>query len=105
MRLNVMKNILNVIPKNSIKKMFFCFQDPHFKKHNWRRRIISKPLLCHYIYLLKNTNKCRGRIYTITDCVELHLWFQECLDSEKRLIEIHADRITNEEIKNLPKHA
>ncbi len=50
--------------------MFFCFPDPHFKKKNFKRRIISPTLLNEYATLLQP----KGRIYCITDVKDLHDW-------------------------------
>ena len=38
---NSMKTITNYFKKGQISKMFFCFPDPHFKRANYRRRIIK----------------------------------------------------------------
>jgi len=35
----------NYFAKGSLKKLFFCFPDPHFKAKNHRRRIVTTPLL------------------------------------------------------------
>lgn len=40
-RTNAMKTLLHYFPKGQIEAMFFCFPDPHFKKANFRRRIIK----------------------------------------------------------------
>jgi len=40
-RTNTMKTVHNYFEKESVEKMFICFADPHFKKVNHRRRIIS----------------------------------------------------------------
>ena len=69
-RANVMKNILNYIQKAQIEKIFFCFADPHFKKVNFRRRIINASLLTEYAYVLKEG----GKIYTVTDVKALYDW-------------------------------
>lgn len=68
--------------------MFFLFQDPHFKKKNEKRRIISTSLLAEYAYLLA----VGGRVYIITDVKELFDWeyshlkkhqlFQEVLEKD-----------------------
>jgi len=50
--------------------MFFCFADPHFKKVNHRRRIISTPLLSEYAYILREG----GRVYIVTDVLDLFEW-------------------------------
>ena len=59
--------------------MFFCFADPHFKNSNHRRRIIGTGFLAEYAYLLKKG----GKIYSITDVEELHLWNVEHLEANK----------------------
>jgi tRNA (guanine-N7-)-methyltransferase len=61
--------------KASVNKLFFCFPDPHFKRKNHGRRIVSERLLSEYAYILKVT----GRLYCITDVKELHEWHvREC---------------------------
>lgn len=40
-RTNAMKLLLNYFRKAEIEAIFFCFPDPHFKKSNFRRRIIK----------------------------------------------------------------
>lgn len=67
---NAMKYLPNYFFKGQLSKMFFCFADPHFKRKNYRRRIISKGLLHIYSYLLRPG----GILYTITDVEDLHLW-------------------------------
>lgn len=69
-RTNVMKCILHYFEKGTIEKMFFCFADPHFKKVNFRRRIINGSLLTEYAYLMKEG----GKIYTVTDVKDLYDW-------------------------------
>lgn len=75
LRTNAMKFLVNYFGKHQIEKMFFCFPDPHFKRSNWRRRIINRSLLSVYAYILK---PC-GRIYTVTDVEDLHLYMKHCL--------------------------
>jgi len=68
--------------------MFFCFADPHFKKVNHRRRIISTVLLTEYAYLMKPG----GKVYIVTDVKDLFDWehrhleehplFEECPKQE-----------------------
>ena len=71
MRTNAMKYLPNFFRKGSLEKIFFCFPDPHFKRKNWPRRIISERLLSEYVYLLKPNV---GRLYCITDVKDLHDW-------------------------------
>lgn len=69
-RTNAMKHLPNYFTKGQIKKMFFLFPDPHFKKQKHKWRIISPTLLAEYAYIL-----CEGGlIYTITDVEEVHDW-------------------------------
>jgi len=76
LRTNSMKYLPNFFPKASLRKMFFCFPDPHFKRKNHARRIVSLRLLSEYAYLLQPTV---GRLYCITDVKELHEWhLREC---------------------------
>ncbi|XP_065515760.1 tRNA (guanine-N(7)-)-methyltransferase isoform X3 [Lathamus discolor] len=53
-----------------LRRMFFLFPDPHFKrtKHKWR--IISPALLAEYGYVLRPG----GLVYTVTDVPDLHQW-------------------------------
>ncbi len=74
LRTNAMKYLPNFFTKASIEKIFFCFPDPHFKRKNHPRRIISERLLSEYTYLLKPNV---GRLYCITDVKDLHLWHVE----------------------------
>ena len=73
MKTNAMKYLVNYFPKASLDKLFFCFPDPHFKKKNYPRRIISERLLSEYAYLLKPG----GKLYCITDVKDLHDWHVE----------------------------
>ena len=74
MRTNAMKYLPNFFAKASLQKIFFCFPDPHFKRKNHPRRIISERLLTEYVYLLKPNV---GRLYCITDVKDLHDWHVE----------------------------
>eukprot|EP00922_Rhytidocystis_sp_ex-Travisia-forbesii_P073020 GHVS01108838.1.p1 GENE.GHVS01108838.1~~GHVS01108838.1.p1 ORF type:complete len:356 (+),score=61.35 GHVS01108838.1:69-1136(+) len=81
---NVMKFLPNYIRKRQLKKMFFCFPDPHFKRSNWRRRIINRGLLSMYAFVLT----VGGRLYTVTDVPELHEWMLESLRSHPMFEEL-----------------
>ena len=74
MRTNAMKYLPNFFPRGALEKLFFCFPDPHFKKKNHPRRIVSERLLTEYAYLLKPSV---GRLYCITDVKDLHDWHVE----------------------------
>ena len=71
-RCNVMRHITHFFAKGTLEKIFFAFPDPHFKKKNSRRRIISPGLLDEYTYVLKKG----GRLYTVTDVHDLHVWMR-----------------------------
>ena len=60
----------NFFRKGQLSKLFFCFADPHFKKKNHRKRIVSTALLAEYAYVLRP----EGRAYVITDVADLMTW-------------------------------
>mmetsp|Transcript_17755 Transcript_17755/g.49176 ORF Transcript_17755/g.49176 Transcript_17755/m.49176 type:complete len:322 (+) Transcript_17755:176-1141(+) len=70
MRTNSMKFLPNYFRKGCLNKLFFCFPDPHFKRKNHPRRIVSERLLSEYAYFLAPG----GKLYCITDVKELHEW-------------------------------
>eukprot|EP01107_Rhizomastix_libera_P018682 TRINITY_DN9984_c0_g1_i1.p1 TRINITY_DN9984_c0_g1~~TRINITY_DN9984_c0_g1_i1.p1 ORF type:complete len:270 (-),score=65.09 TRINITY_DN9984_c0_g1_i1:51-860(-) len=77
LKCNCMKNLPNFFEKGQLKRLFFLFPDPHFKKCNVRRRIISPILLSEYAHVL-----CEGGVaYTITDVEDLHKWMVACFDA------------------------
>lgn len=51
-RTNCMKYISHYLERGSLSKIFICFPDPHFKRSNWRRRIVNPSTVCDYAYLL-----------------------------------------------------
>ena len=71
-RTNTMRYISNYFAKGQLKKLFFCFPDPHFKTKNHRRRIVSPNLLHEYAYILAEG----ALLYTVTDVKELHDWME-----------------------------
>jgi tRNA (guanine-N7-)-methyltransferase len=89
-----MKFLPNFFPKESVEKMFFCFPDPHFKRKNHGRRIVSERLLSEYAFLLKPEI---GRLYCITDVKELHEWHVEKCDSHPLF-----ERLSEEDMKDDP---
>lgn len=86
---NAMKNLVNFVEKGQLEKMFFLFPDPHFKKKNQGRRIISEALLSQYAYVLKEG----GLLYTITDVLDLYEWEVKHLDAHPLF-----ERVTEEEL-------
>ena len=77
MRTNSMRYLPNYFAKQSTTKLFFCFPDPHFKRKNHGRRIISDRLLSECAYILKPG----GHLYCITDVKELHEWHLDKCDA------------------------
>jgi len=75
LRTNAMRYLPNYVERGQLKKMFFCFPDPHFKKKNYRRRIINQALLGEYAFALRPG----GKLYTISDVFDLHKWMDDHL--------------------------
>ena len=73
LRTNSMKYLVHYFDKASLNKIFICFPDPHFKRKNHSRRIISHQLLAEYAHVLRP----HGRLYCITDVKDLHDWHLE----------------------------
>ncbi|ETO13318.1 hypothetical protein RFI_24056 [Reticulomyxa filosa] len=80
---NAMKYLCYFFEKGSLEALFFCFPDPHFKKANVRRRIITEHLLDYYAYVLKEG----GIIYNITDVKDLYEWTRQQFENKKMLFE------------------
>nr|CAG4713659.1 unnamed protein product [Naegleria fowleri] len=96
-RSNAMKFLPNYFKKGQLKKILFMFPDPHFKKKNHRRRIVSPSLIPEYSYLLE----VGGLIYTITDVQELGEWMAKSFEEE--LVPLGAfERVSQEELDNDP---
>jgi len=93
MKTNAMKYIPNYFEKGQLKKMFFLFPDPHFKKSKQKRRIISTQLLDEYAFVVQEG----GLVYTITDVEDLHNWMVHHF-TEHPLFQ----RLSNEEFKDDP---
>ncbi|CCW68999.1 unnamed protein product [Phytomonas sp. Hart1] len=102
-QLNVMKFGSNCFTKGQLSKLFFCYPDPHWKRNNIRRRIISPGLVHEYCYWLRSG----GLLYTVSDVEELEAWMVECLDacpllkrlSDEELSDDESQRILNIAIK------
>lgn len=92
LRSNTMKLMPHFFPKHSLEKIFFCFPDPHFKKKNHSRRIVSESLLSEYAYFLKDG----GRLYTITDVEDLHNWHLKHCRAHPMLRELTEDEMADD---------
>lgn len=95
-QLNVMKFGSNCFEKGQLSKLFFCYPDPHWKRKNIRRRIISPGLVQEYAFWLR----IGGLLYTVSDVEGLEEWMVKCLD-ECPLFR----RLSEEEIEHVsPNH-
>merc|ERR1712087_212076 len=90
---NAMRFMPNFFVKEQLSKLFFCFPDPHFKRKNHRKRIISAPLVAEFAYCLRK----QGVIYIITDVSELMEWMVRYL-TESTLFE----RLSRSSLKSDP---
>ncbi|XP_063931595.1 tRNA (guanine-N(7)-)-methyltransferase-like isoform X2 [Zophobas morio] len=89
-RANAMKYLPYFFEKGQLKKIFFLFPDPHFKKSKHKWRIISPHLLSDYAYFLA----VGGLLYTVTDVAELYEWEIKHLSEHPLFM-----RISNESLK------
>jgi len=93
-RVNAMKHLPNWFEKGQLDKIFFLFPDPHFKKANHRRRIISPTLLAEYAYVLK----VGGLVYTNTDVEDLHIWMVDHLSSHPLFRRVPAEELEDDPV-------
>jgi tRNA (guanine-N7-)-methyltransferase len=92
MRTNSMKFLPHYFPPQSLTKLFFCFPDPHFKRKNHGRRIVSERLLSEYAYVLKVT----GRLYCITDVKALHQWHLKQCQAHSLFRQLSDDEVVED---------
>jgi len=97
LRTNAMKFCPNIFRKGQLTKMFFCFPDPHFKKSNYRRRIINPTLLSEYAYYLT----IGGKLYTITDVEDLFNWNVEHLKEHPLFEPVSEDEVNADPCVNV----
>lgn len=77
-RTNTMKFLPNYFHKSQLSHIFLCFPDPHFKQRKHKARIVSGQLNAEYAFVLRPG----GKVYTITDVEELHLWMVRHFEGE-----------------------
>ena len=65
----------NYFRRQQLSAMFCLFPDPHFKRSNHRRRLLSDNCLAVYAYCLRPG----GRLYICTDVRELFEWMLQRL--------------------------
>ena len=90
---NAQRFMPNFFRKEQLSKLFFCFADPHLKRKNHRKRIVSHALLAEYAYVLKPL----GLAYVITDVAELMSWMVEHFSQS-----VLFERLPREELKSDP---
>jgi tRNA (guanine-N7-)-methyltransferase len=78
LRTNTMKFLPNYFARAQLSKIFLCFPDPHFKARKHKARIVSAQLNAEYAFVLRPG----GKLYTITDVEELHLWMVRHVEGE-----------------------
>ncbi|XP_063225014.1 tRNA (guanine-N(7)-)-methyltransferase isoform X2 [Bacillus rossius redtenbacheri] len=93
LRSNAMKYLPNYFRKGQLKKMFFLYPDPHFKKAKHKWRIINKTLLAEYAYVLAE----HAVVYTVTDVEDLHHWMVQHFQDHPLF-----ERIPDEELSGDP---
>ncbi|KAK4876026.1 hypothetical protein RN001_012448 [Aquatica leii] len=94
LRTNAMKYLPNYFTKGQLKKIFFLYPDPHFKKAKHKWRIINTCLLAEYAYVLG----VGGIIYTITDVKDLHDWMVQHFDDHPLFQRILDDELVSDPI-------
>jgi tRNA (guanine-N7-)-methyltransferase len=91
---NAMKYLPHYFRKGQLSKIFFLFPDPHFKRKNTKRRIISSTLLAEYAYVLA----IGGKAYTITDVKELADWMYKHFKEHPLFEEVPASEMDNDPV-------
>eukprot|EP00762_Andalucia_godoyi_P002680 ANDGO_03423.mRNA.1 tRNA (guanine-N(7)-)-methyltransferase len=76
-RSNGMRFLPNYFEKGQLNGIFFIHPDPHFKKSNHRRRIITPELLAEYAHVLR----LGAKLYAVTDVKELWDWMRSAVDA------------------------
>ncbi|KAF7185084.1 tRNA (guanine-N(7)-)-methyltransferase [Pseudocercospora fuligena] len=94
LRANTMKFLPNFFSKGQLEKIFLCFPDPHFKARKHKARIVSTTLNSEYAFVMKPGV---GKIYTITDVEDLHLWMVEHLDAHPSFERVGSEEMEGDE--------
>ncbi|XP_066582056.1 tRNA (guanine-N(7)-)-methyltransferase [Prorops nasuta] len=87
LRTNAMQYLPNYFNKGQLKKMFFLYPDPHFKKAKHKWRIINHALLDEYAYVLEEG----ALVYTITDVKDLHDWMIQHFSEHPLFLQVSVD--------------
>jgi tRNA (guanine-N7-)-methyltransferase len=89
----VMKFAPNYFYRGQLRAMFVLFPDPHFKRSNHRRRVITANFLALYAYCMR----VGGKVYLITDVLELFEWMVQCMEAHPLF-----ERVVGEEMDSDP---
>ncbi|KAK0777190.1 tRNA (guanine-N(7)-)-methyltransferase (tRNA(m7G46)-methyltransferase) [Friedmanniomyces endolithicus] len=92
-RANTMKFLPNFFAKGQLSKIFLCFPDPHFKARKHKARIVSATLNSEYAFVLA----AGGRVYTITDVEDLHLWIAEHFEGHASFERVGEEELEGDE--------
>jgi tRNA (guanine-N7-)-methyltransferase len=92
-RANTMKFLPNFFTKHQLSKIFLCFPDPHFKARKHKARIVSHTLNSEYAYALRPG----GKVYTITDVEDLHLWMVERFEGHPSFERVREAEVEGDE--------
>ncbi|PPJ53343.1 hypothetical protein CBER1_00918 [Cercospora berteroae] len=92
-RANTMKFLPNFFHKSQLEKIFLCFPDPHFKARKHKARIVSMTLNSEYAFVMKPG----GKVYTITDVEDLHLWMVEHLEAHPSFERVGEEEVEGDE--------
>jgi len=92
-RANAMKFLPNFFTKAQLSKIFLCFPDPHFKARKHKARIVSTTLNSEYAFVMKPD----GKVYTITDVEDLHLWMVQHFEAHLSFERVGGDEVENDE--------
>ncbi|CDW54007.1 tRNA (guanine N(7)) methyltransferase [Trichuris trichiura] len=96
-RTNAMKVLPHYFFKGQLKKMFFLFPDPHFKKSKHKWRIISRHLLAEYAYVLA----IGGVIYVATDVSEYIDWARALFNEHPLFCSIPDEQLTSDPLRDI----
>jgi tRNA (guanine-N7-)-methyltransferase len=90
---NVMKFGDCYFRRGQLTKLVFSHPDPHWKKNNARRRIITPGLVQRYAHWLAPG----GLLYTVSDVPELEEWMVKCLDESPQFVRVPDEEVLKDQ--------
>jgi tRNA (guanine-N7-)-methyltransferase len=84
-----MKFAPNYFHPSQLTRMFILFPDPHFKRANHRRRVVTRNFVDLYAFVMREG----GKLYVVTDVKELFEWMVEVLEGHELF-----ERVVGEEM-------